>query len=81
MLIALVLIVLGVILFASVPILGWILGLLLILAGLAIGILALLGRGIGAIAGIGSTKVCPDCRTKIPADAKVCRQCGYRYPT
>jgi len=27
------------------------------------------------------TKACPDCAEKIKVDARVCRFCGYRYPT
>jgi hypothetical protein len=80
MLVALILIVLGVLAIASIPILGWIIGLVLILVGIAVAILASLGRGLGAIVRAGTTKTCPDCKSQIPSDAKVCRHCGYRYP-
>jgi hypothetical protein len=36
--------------------------------------------GLGAVAGIGSTKICLECRSKIPSAATVCRFCNYRYP-
>ncbi len=80
MLIALILIVLGIVLIASIPILGWIVGLILVLLGIGVAILAMLGRGIGAVVRAGTTKTCPDCKSQIPSDAKVCRHCGYRYP-
>jgi hypothetical protein len=79
MVLALVLFVLGILLIATIPILGWIPGLLLIAVSIVVLILAVLGRGIGAIAGIGSTKTCPECRSKIASGAQVCRFCGYRY--
>jgi hypothetical protein len=79
MLIALILFVVGVILIVSNPILGLIPGILFIVIALVVFVLALLGKGIGAVAGIGSTKACPDCRSKIPSDAVVCAHCGYRY--
>ena len=79
MVFALILILIGIVLIVSNPLLGFIPGLLLIVVGLVVGVLAALGRGIGAIAGIGSTKTCPDCRSKIPSAAVVCRHCGYRY--
>ena len=79
MVIALILILVGIVLIVSNPLLGFIPGLLLIVVGLVVGVLAALGRGIGAIAGMGSTKTCPDCRSKIPSEAIVCSHCGYRY--
>ena len=79
MIVALILLLVGIFLIVSNPILGFIPGILLIIAGIVVGALAGLGRGIGAIASIGSTKTCPDCRSKIPSDASVCRHCRYRY--
>ena len=76
---ALILFVLGILLIFLIPILGLIPGILLIVLSVIVFVFALLGRGIGAVAGIGSTKTCPDCRSKIPADASVCRYCNYRY--
>jgi Uncharacterised protein family UPF0547 len=26
-----------------------------------------------------SVKTCPDCVTRVPANARVCRYCGYRF--
>ena len=79
MIIALILFLLGIVFIATIPLVGWIPGLLLIIVAFVIFVFALLGRGVGAIAGIGSEKTCPECRSKIPADASVCRYCGYRY--
>jgi ribosomal protein L40E len=25
------------------------------------------------------TRVCPDCKSRVPRDANVCRYCGYRF--
>jgi hypothetical protein len=79
MLLAILLILMGIGLIVAIPLLGWIPGAILILIGVMIGILALGARGIGALASIGSTKHCPDCRSKIPVEASVCRYCGFRF--
>jgi hypothetical protein len=79
MLAALILFLLGILLIFLNPLLGLIPGILLIVLSIIVFVFALLGRGIGAIAGIGSTKTCPECRSKIQSDASVCRYCGYRY--
>lgn len=79
MLIALLLFLVGIVLIISNPILGLIPGVLLVIIALVVGVLSLLGKGLGAIAAIGSTKTCPDCRSKIPSAAAVCRYCNYRY--
>jgi hypothetical protein len=79
MLAALILFLIGIFLIFVNPVLGLIPGILLILLSIVVFVLALLGRGIGAIFSIGSTKTCPDCKSKIPSDASVCSHCGYRY--
>jgi Uncharacterised protein family UPF0547 len=81
MILALILFLLGIVFIATIPLIGWIPGLLLIIVAFLVFVFALLGRGIGAIAGVGSEKTCPDCRSKVPSDASVCRYCGYRYGT
>jgi hypothetical protein len=79
MIVALILFLVGIVLIVSNPILGLIPGIILIVVSIIVFVFAMLGRGIGAIASIGATKACPECRTEIPSDASVCRQCGYRY--
>jgi hypothetical protein len=81
MVIALLLLLVGMVLIVSNPILGLIPGVILIVIALVVAVLAMLGKGVGAVASIGSTKTCPDCRSKIPSDAAVCRHCNYRYPS
>jgi hypothetical protein len=53
MIIAALLVLLGILLIASNPLLGLIPGLVLIVIGVVIGVLAMLGRGLGAIIGLG----------------------------
>ena len=79
MIIAVLLIIVGIVLIASIPILGWILGLVFIVLGLAVAVLAMVGRGLGSLAGFGGSKTCPQCGSRIPAGANLCRYCGYRY--
>lgn len=79
MLIALLLFIVGVALIVMNPILGLIPGVILIAISIVVFVLAILGKGLGAITGIGSTKTCPECRSKIPSAAVVCRYCNYRY--
>jgi UPF0716 family protein affecting phage T7 exclusion len=79
MLIAALLLIAGIVVIIINPIFGLIPGILLIVASIIVGVLALLGKGIGAILSIGSKKTCPECRSEIPTEATVCRVCGYRY--
>ena len=79
MLAALILFLIGIFVIFVNPILGLIPGIMLILLSIVVLVFALLGRGIGAIFSIGSTKTCPDCRSKIPSGPSVCSNCGYRY--
>jgi len=79
MLIGLLLFLVGVVLIVINPLIGLIPGVLLIVIGLVVVVLGGLGKGFGAILRAGSTKTCPDCRSKIPAEANVCAHCGYRY--
>ncbi len=79
MMIGLVLLLIGVALIVVNPLLGLIPGVILVVLGLVLFVLGGLGRGVGAVLSFGSTKTCPDCRTEIPAQANVCRYCGYRY--
>ena len=79
MLLAILLILAGIALIVAIPILGWIPGVVLVVIGLVVAVVAILGRGVGALVSIGSSKRCPECRSKIPVDASVCRYCGYRY--
>ena len=79
MLIAVLLLIAGIVVIVINPIIGLIPGILLIVASIVVGVLALLGKGIGAILGIGSKKTCPQCRSEIPNEATVCRVCGYHY--
>ena len=79
MLLAVILFLVGLVLIFSNPILGLIPGILLIVVSIVVFVFAMLGRTLGAITSIGSMKTCPDCRSKIPSTASVCRHCGYRY--
>lgn len=80
MLIALVLFLIGILVILANPILGLIPGILLIVLAIVVGFFAVLGKGLTAVTGVGSTKECPECRSKVPSDAVVCRYCSYRFP-
>ena len=80
MIIGLLLLLLGLFLIVSHPILGFIPGVLLIVFGIVVMVLGGLGRGVGAVAGIGTRKTCPNCGSTIPRQARVCRHCGYGFP-
>ena len=77
--IGLILMLVGIVLIVVNPIIGVIPGVILIAIGLVVFVLSVLAKGAGAVLSIGSTKACPDCRSKIPSEANVCRHCGYRY--
>ncbi len=79
MLIGLLILVVGIVFILINPILGLIPGLFLIVVAIIWFVFAVFFKGVGAIAGIGSTKQCPECRSKISSDATVCRYCNYRY--
>ena len=74
-----VLILFGILIIVINPLLGSIPGALLILLGVVAVVFGVLARGAGAVFGTGN-KTCPDCRSRIPRRAAVCRFCGYRYP-
>lgn len=79
MVIAVLLVLVGVLLIASSPILGLIPGILLIVVGAVVAVLSLLGRGVGAFLRVGYTKSCPECRATMPATAEACPRCGHRF--
>jgi len=79
MMVGLVLLLVGIALVVVNPILGLIPGVILAVIGLVILALSTVAKGAGAVLRIGSTKTCPDCRSKIPNAANVCMHCGYRF--
>ncbi len=70
---------LGVIVFIANPILGFIPAVLLVLVGLVVIVFTVITRGIVGLFTLGSTKTCPECRSRIPSAATVCRHCGHRF--
>jgi ribosomal protein L40E len=79
LLIGLLLLLVGIIVFVVNPIVGIIPGAVLVLVGLFVMVMSGLAKGADALLSIGSTKTCPECRSKIPSDAVVCRYCNFRY--
>jgi ribosomal protein L40E len=79
MLLGLVLVLVGIIVFVLNPLFGLVPAVILIAIGLLAMVLGGLARGASAVLRVGSMKTCPDCHSKIPSAANVCRYCGYRY--
>lgn len=79
MVIGVVLLVIGLWLIVSHPILGFIPGLFLIVIGIVVLVLGGIARGTFALLRLGSSKTCPECRSAIPNAASVCRFCGHRF--
>ena len=86
MILGIALLVVGAILFLAIPVVGWIVGGLMVLWGGILVVLNLVKTGARTTAVAAkaahrsaTTKACPDCKTRIPTDASVCATCGYRY--
>jgi ribosomal protein L40E len=86
MIVGIALVLIGLVVFFVMPVFGWIPGALIALFGAFLVVMNLLRRGAGATAAVAkagyrsaTTKPCPACRARIPADARVCTACGYRY--
>lgn len=77
MIIAALLVLIGIMLIVSNPLLGFIPGILVIVMGVVVGVLAGLGRGVGALLSLGAT-TCPSCRMRVPSDAVAGWFCGSR---
>lgn len=78
MIIAALLILVGILIIVSNPLLGFIPGILMIVIGIVVGVVVGTGRGIASLASFGSTKTCPECGMRIPSEAVACRFCGRR---
>ncbi len=76
--IGVVIIVLGAILIWQIPLLGWFVGGMLVFIGISLIAISRTRKVIKTFLP-SSVKVCPDCKSPIPGDAKVCLHCGYRY--
>ena len=86
MIFGIALVVVGAILFFFVPFIGLIPGALMMVFGGILVVLNLVKTGARTTAvaakaahRASTTKPCPDCKTRIPADATVCAACGHRY--
>jgi len=86
MILGIALVAVGAIVFLFVPLIGLIVGPLMVVFGGILVVLNLVKTGARTTTAAAkaahrasTTKPCPDCKTRIPADATVCAGCGYRY--
>ena len=86
MILGIALVLIGLVIFFVLPVVGWIPGALIVLFGAFLVVMNIVKTGARATAAAAkagyrtaTTKPCPDCKTRIPADATVCASCGYRY--
>ena len=78
--IGLVVIIVGVLLIISIPLLGWFFGGMLVFIGISLMTLSWL-RGMMKKVVPKSIQTCPACKAPIPGDASVCMYCGHRFAT
>lgn len=79
MLIAVLFMVAGLVVMVWNPVWGLVPSFLLLVVGVMIAIVSMLGGRSRAFVEVGSTKSCPECRSRIPPAATACARCGHRY--
>ncbi len=80
-LLAVALILAGIGVYVLNPSWGLVVSFLCVVAGLILGIMAVLGQGNRVTADSGPTRACPNCRRRFPPQMTVCPHCGHRYGT